>query len=193
MLFSQLAPRCFDLSYESSLPTAESSECSRQKIARANPSSPSQLPQQMILDYQLPTLFGNRLMRPAFRRRILPGNRLPRSASEDRTGIPFSIEVLVSPHPIAVQQLSSEKAPGSDAIPPQVYKRGGPRLIAKPKTNFRCGAENKFLTISRTQPSFICTSRKGAGNSDITKEASGWQPSPERSSLAFFQLVSTTI
>uniref|UniRef100_A0A0X3P594 Rapamycin-insensitive companion of mTOR n=1 Tax=Schistocephalus solidus TaxID=70667 RepID=A0A0X3P594_SCHSO len=77
--------RCFDLSYESSLPTAESSECSRQKIARANPSSPSQLPQQMILDYQLPTLFGNRLIRPAFRRRILPGNRLPRSASEDRT------------------------------------------------------------------------------------------------------------
>ncbi|VDL90225.1 unnamed protein product [Schistocephalus solidus] len=30
----------------------------------------------------------------------------------------------------AVQQISSKKAPGSDAIPPEVNKHGGPRLIA---------------------------------------------------------------
>uniref|UniRef100_A0A183TDV3 MCM_lid domain-containing protein n=1 Tax=Schistocephalus solidus TaxID=70667 RepID=A0A183TDV3_SCHSO len=31
----------------------------------------------------------------------------------------------------AVQQISNGKAPGSDAIPPEVYKPSGPRLVAE--------------------------------------------------------------
>uniref|UniRef100_A0A183SG91 Reverse transcriptase domain-containing protein n=1 Tax=Schistocephalus solidus TaxID=70667 RepID=A0A183SG91_SCHSO len=36
----------------------------------------------------------------------------------------------------AVQQISSGKAPGSDAIPPKFYKHGGPRLMAELTTFF---------------------------------------------------------
>ncbi|VDL92232.1 unnamed protein product [Schistocephalus solidus] len=37
----------------------------------------------------------------------------------------------------AVQPISSGKAPGSDAIPPEVYKHGGPRLIGELTTLFQ--------------------------------------------------------
>uniref|UniRef100_A0A183SPR1 Reverse transcriptase domain-containing protein n=1 Tax=Schistocephalus solidus TaxID=70667 RepID=A0A183SPR1_SCHSO len=37
----------------------------------------------------------------------------------------------------AVQQISSGKASGSDAIPPEVYKHGGPRLMAELTTLFQ--------------------------------------------------------
>ncbi|VDL94730.1 unnamed protein product [Schistocephalus solidus] len=37
----------------------------------------------------------------------------------------------------AVQQISSGKAPGSDAIPPEVYRHGRPRLIAELTTLFQ--------------------------------------------------------
>ncbi|VDL94827.1 unnamed protein product [Schistocephalus solidus] len=37
----------------------------------------------------------------------------------------------------AVQQISSGKALGSDAIPPEVYKHGGPRLMAEFTTHFQ--------------------------------------------------------
>ncbi|VDL85495.1 unnamed protein product [Schistocephalus solidus] len=37
----------------------------------------------------------------------------------------------------AVQQISSGKAPGSDAIPPEVYKHGGPRRMAELTTVFQ--------------------------------------------------------
>ncbi|VDL97653.1 unnamed protein product [Schistocephalus solidus] len=36
-----------------------------------------------------------------------------------------------------MQQISSGKAPGSDAIPPAVYKHGGPRLTAELTTLFQ--------------------------------------------------------
>ncbi|VDL96484.1 unnamed protein product [Schistocephalus solidus] len=36
-----------------------------------------------------------------------------------------------------VQQISSNKAPGSDEIPPEVYKHGGPQLMAELTTLFR--------------------------------------------------------
>ncbi|VDM00149.1 unnamed protein product [Schistocephalus solidus] len=35
------------------------------------------------------------------------------------------------------QQISRGKAPGSDAISPEFYKHGGPRLMAKPTTLFQ--------------------------------------------------------
>ncbi|VDL86166.1 unnamed protein product [Schistocephalus solidus] len=37
----------------------------------------------------------------------------------------------------AVQQISSGKAPGTDAIPPEVYKHGGPRLMSELTTLFK--------------------------------------------------------
>ncbi|VDM02255.1 unnamed protein product [Schistocephalus solidus] len=37
----------------------------------------------------------------------------------------------------AVQQISSGRAPGSDAIPPEIYKHGGPRLMAELTTIFQ--------------------------------------------------------
>ncbi|VDL98177.1 unnamed protein product [Schistocephalus solidus] len=37
----------------------------------------------------------------------------------------------------AMQQISSDKAPLSDAIPPEVYKHGGPRLMAELTTLFQ--------------------------------------------------------
>ncbi|BHF75671.1 hypothetical protein SprV_0501876700 [Sparganum proliferum] len=77
--------RCFDLSYESGLSAAESLECKGRNVAAANTSLP-QPAQQAALHARLPTLFGNRLMRPEFRRRIQPRSRL-RSTSEDRTDV----------------------------------------------------------------------------------------------------------
>ncbi|BHF75645.1 hypothetical protein SprV_0501874100 [Sparganum proliferum] len=95
--------RCFDLSYESGLSAAESFECKGRNVAAANTSLP-QPAQQAALHARLPTLFGNRLMRPEFRRRIQPGSRL-RSTSEDRTGSLFSIELLLSPPSIEMPML----------------------------------------------------------------------------------------
>ncbi|VDM04811.1 unnamed protein product [Schistocephalus solidus] len=37
----------------------------------------------------------------------------------------------------AVQQISSGKAPGSNAIPPEIYKHGGPRLMVELTTLFQ--------------------------------------------------------
>ncbi|VDL91002.1 unnamed protein product [Schistocephalus solidus] len=49
----------------------------------------------------------------------------------------------------AVQMFSSEKATGSDAIPPEVYKHGGPRLMLELTTySKRCGVKDKFFKIS---------------------------------------------
>ncbi|VDM06442.1 unnamed protein product [Schistocephalus solidus] len=46
----------------------------------------------------------------------------------------------------AVQQISIEKAPGTDAIPPEVYKPSGPRLRVKLTTLFReIWRQGKFL------------------------------------------------
>ncbi|VDL98577.1 unnamed protein product [Schistocephalus solidus] len=48
-------------------------------------------------------------------------------------GLPPSLPETIR----AVQQISSRKAPGSDAIPPEVYKHGGPRLMAELTTLFQ--------------------------------------------------------
>nr|VZI22481.1 unnamed protein product [Spirometra erinaceieuropaei] len=77
--------RCFDLSYESGMSATESFEFRGRNVAAAN-TSPPQPAQQAALHARLPTLFGKRLMRPEFRRRIQPGSRL-RSTSEDRTDV----------------------------------------------------------------------------------------------------------
>ncbi|VDL89345.1 unnamed protein product [Schistocephalus solidus] len=89
-----------------------------------------------------------------------------------------------------VQQISSGKAPGSDAIPPEVYKHGGPRLMAELTTLFQemwrqgqVPQEFKDATIVHLYK------RKGNGKSVITTEASLCTTSPGRSSPVSFSIV----
>nr|VZI14105.1 unnamed protein product [Spirometra erinaceieuropaei] len=51
--------------------------------------------------------------------------RLPQVETNVDLDLPLSLQETIR----AVQQLSSGKAPGSDAIPAEVYKRGGPLLM----------------------------------------------------------------
>nr|VZI20801.1 unnamed protein product [Spirometra erinaceieuropaei] len=51
--------------------------------------------------------------------------RLPQVATNADLDLPPSLQETIR----AVQQLSSGKAPGSDAIPAEVYKHGGPQLM----------------------------------------------------------------
>nr|VZI38931.1 unnamed protein product [Spirometra erinaceieuropaei] len=51
--------------------------------------------------------------------------RLPQVATNADLGLPPSLQETIR----AVQQLSSGKAPESDAIPAEVYKHGGPLLM----------------------------------------------------------------
>ncbi|BHF78099.1 hypothetical protein SprV_0602120900 [Sparganum proliferum] len=52
-------------------------------------------------------------------------DRLPQVETNVDLDLPPSLQETIR----AVQQLSSGKAPGSDAIPAEVYKRGGPQLM----------------------------------------------------------------
>ncbi|BHF85805.1 hypothetical protein SprV_1002897800 [Sparganum proliferum] len=52
-------------------------------------------------------------------------DRLPQVETNADLGLPPSLQETIR----AVQQLSSGKAPGSDAIPAEVYKHGGPQLM----------------------------------------------------------------
>nr|VZI36548.1 unnamed protein product [Spirometra erinaceieuropaei] len=52
--------------------------------------------------------------------------RLPQEEANVDLDLPPSLQETIR----AVQQLSSGKAPGSDAIPAEVYKHGGPQLMA---------------------------------------------------------------
>ncbi|VDL85980.1 unnamed protein product [Schistocephalus solidus] len=60
-------------------------------------------------------------------------DRLPQVDMNNDLDVPPSLPETIR----AVQQISSGKAPGSDAIPPEVYKHGGPRLMAELTTLFQ--------------------------------------------------------
>ncbi|VDM00226.1 unnamed protein product [Schistocephalus solidus] len=60
-------------------------------------------------------------------------DRLPQVDTNNDLDLPLSLPETIR----AMQQISSGKAPGSDAIPPDVYKHVGPRLMAKPTTLFQ--------------------------------------------------------
>ncbi|VDM02484.1 unnamed protein product [Schistocephalus solidus] len=60
-------------------------------------------------------------------------DRLPRVDTNNDLDLPPSLPETIW----AVQQISSGKAPGSDAIPPEFYKHGGPRLMAELTTLFQ--------------------------------------------------------
>ncbi|VDM01512.1 unnamed protein product [Schistocephalus solidus] len=54
-------------------------------------------------------------------------DRLPQVGTNNDVGLPPSLPETIR----AMQQISSSKTPGSEAIPPEVYKHGGPRLMAE--------------------------------------------------------------
>ncbi|VDM02826.1 unnamed protein product [Schistocephalus solidus] len=60
-------------------------------------------------------------------------DRLPRVNTNNDQDLPPSLPETIR----AVQQISSGKAPGSDAIPPEVYNHGGPRLMTELTTLFQ--------------------------------------------------------
>ncbi|VDL90798.1 unnamed protein product [Schistocephalus solidus] len=105
-------------------------------------------------------------------------DRLPQVDTNNYLDLPPSLPETIR----AVQQISGGKAPESDAIPPEVYKHGGSRLMAELTTLFRrCGTKDKFLRISKKRPSSISTSGRGTGNSVIITEASRCSTSPGKS------------
>ncbi|VDL95628.1 unnamed protein product [Schistocephalus solidus] len=59
-------------------------------------------------------------------------DRPPQVDTNNDLNLPFSLQKTIR----AVQQISSGKTPGSDAIPSEVYKHGGPRLMAELTTLF---------------------------------------------------------
>ncbi|BHF64649.1 hypothetical protein SprV_0200765500 [Sparganum proliferum] len=59
--------------------------------------------------------------------------RMPQVETNADLGLPPSLHETIR----SVQQLSSGKAPGSDAIPTEIYKHGGPQLIDHLRTLFR--------------------------------------------------------
>ncbi|VDM00823.1 unnamed protein product [Schistocephalus solidus] len=60
-------------------------------------------------------------------------DRLPQVDTNKDLDLPPSLPETIR----AVQQVSSGNAPGSDAIPPEVYKHGGPRLMTELTTLFQ--------------------------------------------------------
>ncbi|VDM02125.1 unnamed protein product [Schistocephalus solidus] len=60
-------------------------------------------------------------------------DRLPQVDTNKDMDLPPSLAETIR----AVQQISSGKAPGSDAIPPEVYKHDGPRLMTELTTLFQ--------------------------------------------------------
>ncbi|VDM02736.1 unnamed protein product [Schistocephalus solidus] len=60
-------------------------------------------------------------------------DRLPQVDTNNDLDLPTSLQNTIR----AVQMISSEKAPGSYAIPPDVYKHDGPRLMAELTTLFQ--------------------------------------------------------
>ncbi|BHF77929.1 hypothetical protein SprV_0602103900 [Sparganum proliferum] len=96
-------------------------------------------------------------------------DRLPQVETNADLDLPPSLQETIR----TVQQISSGKAPGSGAIPAEVYKHGGPQLIYHLTVlSRRCGVKVKSRKISRTQPSCISTSEKGTAKSATTTVAS---------------------
>ncbi|VDM04307.1 unnamed protein product [Schistocephalus solidus] len=60
-------------------------------------------------------------------------DRLPQMDTNNDLDLPPSQPETIQ----TVQQISSGKAPGSNAIPPEVYKHGWPRLMAELTTLFQ--------------------------------------------------------
>ncbi|VDL87001.1 unnamed protein product [Schistocephalus solidus] len=60
-------------------------------------------------------------------------DRLPQVDTYNDLDLPPSLPETIR----AMQRISSGKEPGSDAIPPEVYKHGGPRLMAELTTLFQ--------------------------------------------------------
>ncbi|VDL93843.1 unnamed protein product [Schistocephalus solidus] len=60
-------------------------------------------------------------------------DRLPQVDTNNDLDLPNSLPENIR----AVQQISSGKAPGSDAIQPEAFKNGGPRLMAELTTLFQ--------------------------------------------------------
>ncbi|VDM04058.1 unnamed protein product [Schistocephalus solidus] len=60
-------------------------------------------------------------------------HRLPQVDTNNDLDLPPSLPETIR----IVQQISSGKAPGSNAIPPEVYKHGGDRLMAELTTLFQ--------------------------------------------------------
>ncbi|VDL97013.1 unnamed protein product [Schistocephalus solidus] len=60
-------------------------------------------------------------------------DRLPQVDTNNDLDLPPSLPETIR----TVQQISSGKAPGSDAIQPEVYKHGGPRLMAELTTLYQ--------------------------------------------------------
>uniref|UniRef100_A0A183SGZ5 Reverse transcriptase domain-containing protein n=1 Tax=Schistocephalus solidus TaxID=70667 RepID=A0A183SGZ5_SCHSO len=96
-------------------------------------------------------------------------DRLPQVDTNYDLDLPPSLPETIR----AVQQISSSKALGSDSIPPEVYKHGGPRLMAELTTHFQ---------EMWRRPSSISTNGRGTGNSVIITEASRCSTSRGRSS-----------
>ncbi|BHF85685.1 hypothetical protein SprV_1002885700 [Sparganum proliferum] len=88
--------------------------------------------------------------------------RVPQVATNVDIDLPLSPQETIR----AVQQFFSGKASGSDAIPAEVYKHGGTKLMdhltALFQEMWRQGESHK---TSKTQPSCISTSGKGAAKS----------------------------
>ncbi|BHF78925.1 hypothetical protein SprV_0602204200 [Sparganum proliferum] len=90
--------------------------------------------------------------------------RLPQVGTNAKLELPPFLHETIR----AVQQLFSGKAPGSDAIPVEIYKHGGPQLCY----SRRCGVKEKSRRISRASQSSTSTSGKGTAKSVTTTEAS---------------------
>uniref|UniRef100_A0A183TCB5 COesterase domain-containing protein n=1 Tax=Schistocephalus solidus TaxID=70667 RepID=A0A183TCB5_SCHSO len=58
-----------------------------------------------------------------------PGNRCDQRAKPEEINADLDLPPSLQEKIRAVQQLSSGKAPGSDAIPADIYKHGGPQLM----------------------------------------------------------------
>ncbi|BHF65340.1 hypothetical protein SprV_0200835000 [Sparganum proliferum] len=103
--------------------------------------------------------------------------RLPKvETNADLDRPPLSLHETIS----VVQEIISEKTPGSDAISAETYKHGGPDLwISRQRPSRGHGAKNKSLKTLRMQQSSISTSGKGTAESATTTEESHCSKSPE--------------
>nr|VZH98224.1 unnamed protein product [Spirometra erinaceieuropaei] len=95
--------------------------------------------------------------------------RLPQVETNVDLDLPPSLQKTIR----AVQQLSSGKAPGSDAIPAEVYNHGCPQLMDHLTVLSRkCVVKAKSRKISKTQRSCISRSEKGTAKSATITAAS---------------------
>nr|VZI37117.1 unnamed protein product [Spirometra erinaceieuropaei] len=81
------------------------------------------------------------------------------------------LDLPLSPHETikAVQQLSSRKAPGSDAIPADICKHGGRHFMDHlGRSSKRCGVKDKSRRMSRTPQSCIFINGKETASSATT-------------------------